>query len=168
VILGPGRFYRIQMATTADLPAAGDVLENLVVAEGDFQASSYWTSVYAWTPTPTPVDVTPVAVDDGSLAVPLTTAEDTPIVIDVLANDLNLTNPPLALSPSYRCMHFAANNTITYTPAANYFGPDSFIYHHRCGRGRLERRYRVDQRLGERCAGGVAHGPTWCPRPGFR
>ncbi|MCJ7678792.1 MAG: hypothetical protein MUO35_13845, partial [Anaerolineales bacterium] len=38
ILLPPGRFYRIRMATTANLPAAGDVLENLVVAEGDFTA----------------------------------------------------------------------------------------------------------------------------------
>jgi len=136
ILLPPGRFYRIQMVTTADTPAAGDVLENFVMAEGDFTASSYWTSVYAWTPTPTPVDVTPTAVPDNA-----TTNEDVPVTIPVLANDSGLTNPPLTLLttdppcnptpllPSNGSIVInPGNNTITYTPFANWYGQDRFEY----------------------------------------
>jgi hypothetical protein len=128
----PGRFYRIQMATMANAPAVGGVLENLVVAEGDFTASSYWTSIYAWTPTPTPVDVTPVAVDDNA-----TTAEDPPapgLTINVLANDSGLTNPPLTVAivagPSHG-LAVPVGTSIQYTPDPNYnntMGPESFTY----------------------------------------
>ncbi len=38
----------------------------------------------------TPVNDAPVANDDGSLAIPVSTAEDTALAIDVLANDTDL------------------------------------------------------------------------------
>ena len=70
----------------------------------------------------------PVAADDA-----LTTPEDTPANVNVLANDsdpdghaLTVTTPnPTAQHGSVSC---TAAGVCTYTPAADYFGPDSFTY----------------------------------------
>jgi subtilisin family serine protease len=63
-----------------------------------------------------------------------TTAEDTPIAIDVLANDLDPGGAPLTVaavaSPTPRggTVVRNADYTLTYTPAANFNGTDSFSY----------------------------------------
>jgi hypothetical protein len=76
-----------------------------------------------------PVNDAPVAVGDSA-----TTAEDTARVIPVLANDTDIDTPPAALKavivsqPAHGRAVVNADQTITYTPAANYYGPDSFTY----------------------------------------
>ena len=71
----------------------------------------------------------PVAVDDA-----LTTAEDTPSApLNVLANDSDpdghaLTVTTLAPSAAHGTVSCTAAGMCTYTPAANYNGPDSFTY----------------------------------------
>ncbi|MEQ1732365.1 MAG: Ig-like domain-containing protein, partial [Bacteroidia bacterium] len=81
--------------------------------------------------TVTPVNDAPVAtLNSGS------TDEDTPITIAVLGNDIDVDNPlnnphasTLAGSnPTNGTVVYNADGTITYTPNANYNGPDSFIY----------------------------------------
>jgi hypothetical protein len=77
--------------------------------------------------TVTPVDDPPVAVDDT-----LTTAEDTPATVDVLDNDSDV-DSDLAVSaistpPAHGTAVVTADDMITYTPAANYSGGDSFVY----------------------------------------
>ena len=71
----------------------------------------------------------PVAVDDSA-----TTAEDTAVTINVLAND---SDPDGALvpgtvtiagQPSNGTVVVNADGTVTYTPDANYNGADSFSY----------------------------------------
>jgi predicted extracellular nuclease len=70
------------------------------------------------------LDVAPVA-DDQSV----TTAEDTPVNITLTASDGN--NDPLTYSvesqPSHGTLSGTAPN-LTYTPAPNYSGPDSFTF----------------------------------------
>ena len=74
-----------------------------------------------------PVDDTPVAVDDKA-----TTAEDTPIDIDVIGNDTDIdggtknvvsvtqgTNGSVAINP---------DGTVKYTPKPDFNGSDSFTY----------------------------------------
>jgi subtilisin family serine protease len=71
----------------------------------------------------------PVAVRDS-----VTTAEDTPVTIDVLANDFDPKNNAVSLvgvsSPSERggTVQANADGTVTYRPPANFFGTDSFGY----------------------------------------
>ena len=71
----------------------------------------------------------PVAVDDAA-----TTAEDTAVTINVLAND---SDPDGALvpgtvtiagQPANGSVVVNADGTVTYTPDANYNGADSFSY----------------------------------------
>jgi len=69
----------------------------------------------------------PVAVDDN-----LTTDEDTPGTVNVLANDSDPDSDALSITAvSMPANGTAVNNgdgTVTYTPAANYNGADSFEY----------------------------------------
>jgi large repetitive protein len=79
--------------------------------------------------TVTPVNDPPNAVNDS-----LTTAEDTASTpLDVLANDGDpdgdsLSVTTLAPTAAHGTVSCTAAGACTYTPAANYFGPDSFTY----------------------------------------
>jgi VCBS repeat-containing protein len=74
-----------------------------------------------------PVNDAPVAADD---AVP--TPEDTPVSGNVLDNDVDAEDDSLTAAllggPSHGALDFSTNGTFTYTPAADYFGADSFTY----------------------------------------
>jgi PKD repeat protein len=70
----------------------------------------------------------PNAIDDAT-----TTAEDTPIQIDVLANDQDIDGEPLMITAVEQPGHgqveiLPGGDTLIYTPAENYSGPDSFQY----------------------------------------
>lgn len=73
-------------------------------------------------------------VNDPPVAVPddVATDEDTPIIIDALANDTDPDGEPLLqIEASSNPSHGSAtyfNGTITYTPDENFFGTDSFQY----------------------------------------
>jgi hypothetical protein len=78
--------------------------------------------------TVTPVNDAPVAVPDS-----YTTTEDTLLVgTTVLANDTDVEGNPLTAVVVTRAEHgdvvLGADGTFTYTPNANYNGPDSFTY----------------------------------------
>ena len=74
-----------------------------------------------------PVNDAPVAVDDAA-----TTPEDVAVNINVRSNDLDVDGDVLELAIASGAAHGAAvineTGTVTYTPAANYHGPDSFGY----------------------------------------
>jgi len=86
--------------------------------------------------TVSPVNDNPVAVNDA-----FSTPEDTQLVIaapGVLGNDTDVDGPLplsaiLASSPTNGVLSLNANGSFTYTPAANYNGPDSFTYRARDG-----------------------------------
>ena len=71
----------------------------------------------------------PTAVDDTA-----TVDEDDSINIDILGNDfdtdgsLNTSSVAISSGPSNGAVVVEADGTVTYTPDANYNGPDSFIY----------------------------------------
>ncbi len=71
----------------------------------------------------------PVAVDDSA-----TTDEDTPVIISVLSNDSDFEMDTLSIS-AFDAMSLQGgtitdngNGTLTYAPAANFNGSDSFTY----------------------------------------
>ena len=120
----------------------------------------------------------PVAVNDAA-----TTAEDTAVSVAVLANDTDLDGDTLAVSsvtaPAHGNAVINPDGTITYTPAANYNGADSFSYTigdgnggtrdgdgQRDGDGR-QRRPGRGQRRGRDGGGhgGQRHGPRQRHRP---
>jgi len=69
----------------------------------------------------------PVATDDM-----VTTYEDTPINIDILANDLDADGDDLQVlfvgDPSSGTLEVNVTGTITYTPNAGFYGGDTFSY----------------------------------------
>ena len=79
------------------------------------------------TVTVTPVNDTPVANDDTA-----TTPEDTPVDIDVLANDTDIDGDTLTVTdvgdPANGTTAINPDGTVEYTPDPNYHGPDSFTY----------------------------------------
>ncbi|MFB3079786.1 MAG: S8 family serine peptidase, partial [Lysobacterales bacterium] len=72
-------------------------------------------------------NIDPTAVDDGSV-----TNEDTPVLIDVLANDSDSDGGTLAVNstttPANGSVAINAGLTVTYTPNADFNGADSFTY----------------------------------------
>ena len=79
----------------------------------------------------TAVNDAPVAVNDGTPIV-ITTAEDTSVDIDVVANDTDVDGPlpltPVNLSDPAHGTVTLVGGLVRYTPDADYFGPDSFTY----------------------------------------
>ena len=79
--------------------------------------------------TVTPVNDAPVAVDDDA-----TTDEDVPVDINVLANDsdidgaLDTASVVVTDAPTNGVATVNPDGTITYTPDADYVGPDAFTY----------------------------------------
>ena len=76
-----------------------------------------------------PVNDAPVAVDDAA-----TTDEDTPVTIDVVANDYDVdgtvvpSTVTVVSGPAYGSVTNNGDGSITYSPNPNYFGADSFTY----------------------------------------
>ena len=73
-----------------------------------------------------PVNDAPVAVDDSA-----STNEDTPVTVNVVSNDTDIEGDPLTVSAVTQGTNGAvtfAGGTVTYTPNANFSGPDSFTY----------------------------------------
>jgi subtilisin-like proprotein convertase family protein len=80
------------------------------------------------------VNDAPVAADDSAA-----TNEDTAVVVAVLANDSDVEGDSLGLTIESQGAHGTAtvnpDGTITYTPAANWSGTDSFSYRVSDGQG---------------------------------
>ena len=129
-----GETYGIVAITSTEI--TGDVLLvpfdiNTGVAVLSLPAGSY--SLTSFTPSgdismQTPPPNTPPVADDDSE----TTLEDTPLTITVLSNDMDGDGDPLLVTidanPSNGSAVVNGDGTITYTPNANYNGPDSFTY----------------------------------------
>ncbi len=80
------------------------------------------TQAFSWTVT----NPAPVATNDA-----VSTPEDTPVTINVLANDSDPDGDPLAVIAAVASIGQAAinpNNTITYTPPANFSGTVTINY----------------------------------------
>jgi subtilisin family serine protease len=76
-----------------------------------------------------PTNVAPVAMDDSA-----TTTQDTPVTIDVAANDndvdgnLNISTAAVVSDPTNGTVVSNFNGTFDYTPYSNFNGQDSFEY----------------------------------------
>ena len=80
------------------------------------------------------VSITVNAANDAPVAHAdsVTTNEDSAVTFAVLANDTDVDGDSLAVTGATNGAHGTttanADNTISYTPGANYFGPDTFTY----------------------------------------
>ncbi len=74
----------------------------------------------------------PVTTNTAPVAQPqsVTTAEDTAKAITLVATDVegNPLTYAIATTPSHGTLGTVSGSSVTYTPAANYFGPDSFTF----------------------------------------
>jgi len=120
-------------------PAPADTLEIMRYGfrSGQFSAiTGIDTSAFEITYTPSsmlltnfsfPANAPPVAQNDDK-----STDEDTPLIIDVLQNDSDPENNPLSITEFSQAHNGAVSQTsddkLRYTPAANFFGADSFNY----------------------------------------
>ncbi|WP_166832001.1 Ig-like domain-containing protein, partial [Thalassoroseus pseudoceratinae] len=83
---------------------------------------------------PANVTITVIPVDDGPIANPdsAETDEDTPIVIDILANDFEPDGEPLIIERITSVVGGTVivnpDNTVTFSPAANFNGNATFSY----------------------------------------
>ena len=79
------------------------------------------------TVTVTPVNDDPVANPDQA-----TTPEDTPVVVNVLANDVDVDGDALTVTvttaPQNGTTTVGADQRVTYSPSLDFFGGDSFVY----------------------------------------
>jgi Big-like domain-containing protein len=119
-LLGGGE--KLSPATwTLPLPSGGAPPEKVKVLSSAFGSNDYQVSTDFHVVAVT----TPVAVADS-----VTTAEDTAVTINVLANDQNAAGGTVSLvaAPVRGTAVVNANGTVTYTPALNLNGADAFTY----------------------------------------
>ncbi|MCH8856460.1 MAG: tandem-95 repeat protein, partial [Proteobacteria bacterium] len=107
--------------STATFPAAGSYVLSVLVSDGTLASAPATVSV-----TVNPANGAPNAVDDSA-----TTDEDTPVTVDVLANDSDPEGDTLtvtAVTQGTNGSVVAGGGTVTYTPDADWNGTDSFTY----------------------------------------
>lgn len=128
--------------TSTTSPANGEVVVNAdntitYTADSNFYGSDSFTytvgdgtgltDIGTVLITVSPVNDVPDAADDVA-----TTDEDNDVVIDVLANDSDIEGDSLSITslttPAQGAATVNLDNTITYSPNANYYGTDSFSY----------------------------------------
>ncbi|WP_414430625.1 choice-of-anchor F family protein [Alcanivorax sp. IL3] len=112
---------------TGDVDFSGvDTLEYSVTAAGGIESNTATVTVNV---EPTPVPDAPIAANDAAV-----TFRNTPVTLDVLANDdLNKGSPISILvsvdnTPLNGSAVVEEDNTIAYTPANGYVGSDRFTY----------------------------------------
>ncbi|NLF73514.1 MAG: cadherin-like domain-containing protein, partial [Candidatus Anammoximicrobium sp.] len=104
---------------THDPAASNDAGTIAVSGFSAIQTSSTFAGVSMWLP--------PLAVDDSPV-----TQIGTPIVVPVAANDTDPENDPFTVSaiaqPDHGTAVLNGDGTVSYTPAAEFFGLDQFTY----------------------------------------
>ena len=117
----------------------------LQVSDGkalDDSASDDIDATVTVTVTVTDVDEGPVAFDDAA-----DTPEDVAVLIDVLDNDSDPENDPMTVTlvraPGRGRAVVNSDNTVTYTPARDFHGQDSFTYRAAASGGSAEARVAV-------------------------
>ncbi|TRO66302.1 Ig-like domain-containing protein [Christiangramia sabulilitoris] len=107
---------------TPDLNFYGEDTFTYTISDGNGGTSSATVTV-----TVTPVNDDPVAVND-----PASTPEDTPVNINVLANDTDVDGDTLEViqvsDPDNGTTSIDTDGTVIYIPDPDYFGEDTFTY----------------------------------------
>jgi hypothetical protein len=105
--------------------AAGTFTVRVEVFDGT-DTGSQETTLGVQLPPPPPVNLAPVPRDDAAR-----TSFETPVVIDVLANDADPEGNPLSIlsvSPPANGTAGVVNGQVRYVPAAGFAGTDTFAY----------------------------------------
>ncbi|MBL8792484.1 MAG: cellulose binding domain-containing protein [Planctomycetia bacterium] len=124
IVSKTGNHYVVQGAEwNANIAAGGAAVFGFVASPGTAPANPTNFLLRG----ATPVNRVPVAWDDFA-----TTSTNTPITVNVLANDTDADGNALSVTAVTQGQHGAvvrnANGSLTYTPAAGYTGTDSFRY----------------------------------------
>ena len=124
------------MLTTSVIRFAVSTLQTDIkaIANGTASAAtmtSYTTDVLGYIATDQGIDANDITPAITAIADSVTTSEDTPVNVSVLGNDSYLTTAPISVTASTNGTNGTtsiANNLITYTPADDYNGTDTFTY----------------------------------------
>lgn len=102
--------------------ASGTALINYTVTDNDGSTATAQMSIDVQAVNDAPIGVTDI----------ITLNEDFATNIDVLANDTDVDSSTLTVTavtnPAHGSVTVNADNTVTYTPALDYYGSDSFTY----------------------------------------
>jgi hypothetical protein len=92
--------------------------------------TSYTSDILTYIAEDQNIDANEITPDISAIADSVTTQEDTPITIDILANDSYITSAPISVTAGNGSNGTTSviNNFITYSPDADYNGSDSFSY----------------------------------------
>jgi hypothetical protein len=92
--------------------------------------ASYTTDVLTYIATDQNIDADEITPDISAIADSASTSEDTAVDINVLANDSYLTSAPITVTTANGTNGTSSlsNNSITYTPNADFNGTDTFTY----------------------------------------
>jgi hypothetical protein len=115
------------LSTLTAPSTAGTYVVRVYVSVGSWASASKETDYQDITVTVTAPNNPPVANDDSA-----TTQEDTPVTIDVLANDTDADGDPLTVTNLTQAgngtVSLNADKTVTYTPNSGFVGDDTFTY----------------------------------------
>ncbi len=105
---------------TPDLNFHGDDIFNYIVSDGNGGSDQATVTIHV-----TPMEDLPIAALDTS-----TTPEDTPIIINVMGNDVLGDTPTTITAVTQGTLGGVVNNisTVTYNPSPNLYGEDAFTY----------------------------------------
>ncbi|GAB5406818.1 MAG: hypothetical protein Aurels2KO_50490 [Aureliella sp.] len=111
---------RVQYTPNANFNGSDSFTYTVVDPSGNSATASVMVNI-------TPVNDAPIGGDDS-----VTTLEDTPVTFSVLGNDSDIDGDVLSVSSATDgtngTVTINADDTLTYTPAAGYFGNDQFTY----------------------------------------
>jgi len=115
-------------------PSGALELQKLGADQTTTDTFSYTVKDLGGATTTATVQVTVTGVNDAPVANPdsFATDEDVALTGNVLGNDTDVDGPALSATlvsgPAHGTLVFNTNGSFTYTPNANYFGPDGFTY----------------------------------------
>ncbi|XOB65557.1 retention module-containing protein [Deferribacteres bacterium DY0037] len=119
----------VMFENTSDTPDTSDREFSITVSDGDDNSNTATISVGV-----AAANDAPVAMDDSTAL-----DEDSSVVINVLENDVDpdgdALNLSIAAQPEHGTVVVNSDGTVTYTPAADYSGTDSFTYTVSDGKG---------------------------------
>ena len=124
--LAPGASAVTTLDVTSLTSAVNGFYDIRVMAVNHADAAYAGSAVAAYVVSAT-LNQPPVSVSDD-----VSTAENSPVNIDVLANDSDPDGDPLTVAAASNGSHgqvaINLDHTLTYTPNSNYYGADSFTY----------------------------------------